>query len=181
MLIELGFAVNTSVNQYPIINVELDGIQYINNQTLDNAGKVTDDNADLQQVIFDTDIIDGLHKLKIQSTNINETFKSQGDFGFQLRSIRINKVDLEWFWKPTVSYNPVPNQGYLDHYIIPQNLVHEIEKHNDVLTHVRRGDYANYINLPGGYIELEFVTPLYKWLLSNNFGNLTTNIRMDFT
>jgi hypothetical protein len=181
MLIELGFAVNTSVNQCPIINVELDGIQYINNQILNNAGKVTDDNADLQQVTFDADIIDGLHKLKIQSTNITETFKTQGDFGFQLRSIRINKVDLEWFWKPTVSYNPVPNQGYLDHYIMPQNLMHEIEEHNGMPMHVRRDDYANYVNLPGGYIELDFVVPLYKWFLSNNFGNLTTNLLMDFT
>lgn len=181
MLIELGFAVNTSVNQYPIINIELDDIQYVNNRVLDNAGKVTDDNANLQKVIFDTDIIDGSHKLKIQSTNISETFKSRGDFGIQLRSIRINKVDLEWFFKPTVSYNPVPNQGYLDQYIIPQNLMHEIEEHNGILTHVRRGDYANYINLPNGHIELEFSTPLYKWFLSNNFGNLTKNLRMDFT
>ncbi len=181
MLIDLGFAVNTSVNHYPAINIELDSTRYITNLALDKAGKVTDDNADLQRVIFNANIADELHKLKIQSTNITETFKSQGDFGIQLRSIRINEVDLEWFWKPTISYNPVPDSGYIDNYIIPKNLEGEIEEHNGILMHVRRGDYANYINLPGGYIELDFVTPLYKWFLSGNFNNLTRSLILDFT
>jgi hypothetical protein len=181
VLIDLGFAVNTSVDQYPTVDIELDGVQLVSNLILDQAGKVDDPLADLQQVILNANNIDGPHRLKIQSTNINENLKTHGDFGFQLRSIKINNIDLEWFWKPTVSYNPVPNQGYIDHYILPQNLSHEIEDHDGVLVHVRRRDFANYINLPNGYIELDFVTPLYQWVLSNNFGNLTQSLIMDFT
>ena len=181
MLIDLGFAVNTCLDQYPIIDIELDGVQHTNNLTLDSAGKVDDPMADLQRVILNVDSTDGPHCLRIQSVNISEDFKTHGDFGFQLCSIKINNIDLEWIWKPTVSYNPVPNKGYIDHYIVPQNLAHEIEEHDGALVHVRRGDFANYINLPGGYIELDFFTPLYQWFLSNNFGNLTQSLIMDFT
>ena len=181
MLLDLGFAVNTSVDQFPTVDIELDGVHLVTDLILDQAGTVDDHTADLQRVILNANDTNGTHRLKIQSTNINENFKTHGDFGFQLRSIKINGTDLEWFWKPTVSYNPVPNQGYIDHYILPQNLAHEIEEHDGVQVHVRRGDFANYINLPNGYIELDFVIPLYQWFLSNNFGNLTQSLIMDFT
>jgi hypothetical protein len=181
VLIDLGFAVNSCVDQYPIINVELDGVQHINNLILDKAGKVDDPLAVLQQVILNVDNTDGHHCLRIQSVNISEDFKNHSDFGVQLRSVKINGTDLEWFGKGTISFNPVPGPGYIDHYVLTHNLMHEIEEHNGILVHVRRGDFANYINLPNGYIELNFVTPLYQWFLKNNFGTLTQNLILDFT
>jgi hypothetical protein len=166
-MIRLGFATNTSIATVPSITVYLDHSVLVKDHALIDAGKVDDPMAQLHWVDIPLVIPDGDHKLEIRAANIDNQYKENGDFGFQLRSIFINKTNLAWFDIPFRSVNPV-TMDYIDSYIKSNNLQHEIIG-ND---HVREGAAANYVNFPNGYISLEFSTPLYYWFLSKKFDKL---------
>lgn len=183
MQIKLGFTVNSQCEQKPIVAVSVDNTVVINSLLLANCGKVDDVNASIQILNFNVDINDaipGTHFIRIQGLNLFDEYKTNGDFGIQVRYIEINGINLEYFFKQFVAYNPIQDQGYVDNYLSPQNKLHELEVINHQLTHVTHGDYANYINLKNGWIDIKFQTPLYNWIIDNNFGAVARSLILDF-
>lgn len=167
-MIKLGFTSNTSVSTVPAVSVRLDGTPLVTNHALVDAGKVDDSAARLHWLDIRCVIPDGHHKLEVHAANIDNDYKKEGDFGFQIRSVIINKTNLAWFDMDFTSYNPV-DMDYVDAYIKPNNLQHEITGGR----HVRHGPAANYVNFANGYVSLEFSCPLYYWFLSKNFDKLS--------
>ena len=173
MNIELGFAINTSVDEYPIVKITVDNIVVVDNLPLNQASEVGDDFSQLQFYSFDTDISDTeikKHVIKVHGLNILPEYKINGDFGFQTRAIKINNVILDQFIKPGITYNTIDNFDYISNFMIPNNLLHELESVKGELMHVSRGYYANYVNSNNGWFELNFETPLYNWIARNNYG-----------
>lgn len=172
MHIELGFAVISHCDVCPAVTVRLDHDVLIRDRSLSDAGSAQDDRAELHWLSLHTDLEPGEHELTIQESNISDSHKQQGDFGWQLRSIVMQGIDLEYFGKPLISRNPIPNQHYVDQYLAPNGFLHEIEQG----VHVRRGRHADFVNMPGGSITLMFMTPLYTWWLQDNFGHMTSSM-----
>jgi hypothetical protein len=183
MQIKLGFTINSHCEQKPIIAVSVDNVLVIDSLLLANCGNVNDLDAVMQILNFNVDIDDttpGTHIIKIQGLNLFDEYKTYGDFGIQVRYIEINEINFEYFFKQFVAYNPIQDQGYVDNYLIPQNKLHELEVINNQLMHVTRGDYANYINLKNGWIDIKFQTPLYNWIIDNDFGAVASSLILDF-
>lgn len=183
MRIELGMTANSCVEEKPSVKVVVDGMTIIENIILDTCGSVDDPAASLQTIIIDAPIDDDLpqeHILQVHAENILDGYKTLGDFGFQVRSIKLDGVDLEWFFKDSTTYNPIIDKNYIDHYLATNDRLHEIESIDGQKMHVVRGDYANYVNMPHGWFELKFQCPLYQWFLERNFGSLTRSLVMEF-
>ena len=183
MQIKLGFTVNSTCEQKPIIAVSIDNEVVIDSLLLANCGKVDDLNALMQILNFNVDINDTIpdtHFIRVQGLNLFDEYKTYGDFGIQVRYVEINGINLEYFFKQFIAYNPIQDQSYVDNYLRPQNKLHELEVINNQLTHVTRGDYDNYINLKNGWIDIKFQTPLYNWIIDNNFGSVASSLILDF-
>lgn len=173
MKFRIGFTANTNCHLTPIVDICVDG-KNIQRVVLNQCSRTEDLSAEIQYVDINAAIDDrvtGSHLLSIHATNITDEHKQNGDFGFQIRYIEINQVVLDWFSKSTTTYNPV-DDGYVNNFIKPNNKLHEIQTINNQLVHVVHGQYANYVNMPNGWFELTFDTPLYNWILNNFFGNL---------
>lgn len=174
LTIDLGFCVRQGNNTlWPCVDVIFNQQTMITNLILNLAGSVDDPSANMQWVHLDTSEFDSdskKHCLKVYEKNIASADKTLGDFGFQIRSIRINGVIMEQFLRPSQVVNPVLEQSYIDEFIRPQQRTHEIKPYRNGLAHIEQGDTANYVNSPGGWFEFNFETPLYQWIVANNFG-----------
>jgi len=184
MQISLGFTQNSAAGEKPRVNIMLNDQVLMNNLLLDNCGCVDDPTAKIQYVTMDSDIDNSVnqeHILKIQGLNLFEYLKtSNTDFGFQVRCLELNGIDMEYFSKVSAAYNPIIDIGYIKNYLEPNDKLCELELINGRLMHVVRGEYANYVNHQGGWVEFKFKTPLYNWLLDINFGNLAKSMIFNF-
>jgi len=175
MNIELGFAVNSEVTEYPIVSITVNNTVITDNLTLNHACKVGSKFGNLQFYNFDINANDNeinQHVIKVQGKNILDKYKTNGDFGFQTRAVKINNVILDQFIKPGITYNTIDNFDYITNFMIPNDLLNELESVNGKLMHVTRGYYANYVNSENGWFELAFETPLYNWIARSNYGKL---------
>jgi hypothetical protein len=184
MKIKLGFAKKSSVIENPHITIEFNGQLIKTDIELDDCGCADDLSAKLQYIEIDApidDSIDSEHWLIIYGLNLFDKYKTNGDFGIQLRYIEINNINLDYFsLKETIAYNPIPDESYIDFYLKKHDKLHELEIIDGKKIHVTRGNYANYINLEHGRIEFKFKTPIYFWLLENNFGKIPEALILDF-
>jgi hypothetical protein len=173
--IELGFCIRTQIETVPEVMVKLNDQDLTGAIALQDAGLVDDLAAPMHWVKILTDF-DETQKngylLKVLALNIDENHKVDGDFGFQIRSIRINGVILEHFLRPGRTYNPIQHYSYVTNFLEPNHRLDEIEILDGVLMHVESGNYANYVNSANGWFELDFSTPIYNWIVDNNFGDL---------
>ena len=174
MIIDLKFTVNNTSDVYPEIAVYYNNKLIIEKIQLINCGNVDDPLAKTQTVSFQIDIDDSNkicdHFIKIQSLNILDKHKVNSDFGFQLRRTVIDKIELSYYNIGLASFNPVTDK-YIETHLKSANKLNEIEFINEKKIHVIRGKWANYVNLTDGWLELKFQTPLYHWLVNNNFGS----------
>jgi hypothetical protein len=171
---KFGFCVSRTNNDTPCVQILIDENSVIDKLYLDQAGTVDDLAATMQWVTINSTIADHVasqHTIRVQALNIDDSKKTCGDFGFQLRSVRINDVILEHFSKNSAVYNPILHSSYITDFLEPNNKLCEIEYIDNRAYHVQRGDYANYVNSKDGWFEMTFDTPLYNWLtVDNNFG-----------
>lgn len=174
MKAKIGFTANTSCHEAPIVDICIDD-RVLKRVLLNRCGRSDDPAAKIQYVNIDLNLNDqtcSTHILSIRAVNISNDVKLNGDFGFQVRYVEINQVIIDWFSKSTTTYNPVTDE-YVRSYIEPNNKTSEIQVLNNQPIHVLHGQYANYVNMPNGWFELVFDTPLYNWVLGNFFGNLS--------
>ena len=173
---KFGFCVRRTSNDTPCIKIDIDNVTVIDNYYLNSAGPVDDSNATMQWLTVNSSIADNViseHTIRVHALNIDDSKKTCGDFGFQLRSIRINDVILEHFSKNSVVYNPILHSSYITDFLEPNNKTDEIEYIDNRACHVQRGDYANYVNSKDGWFEMKFKTPLYNWIaVDNNFATM---------
>jgi hypothetical protein len=175
MNIELGFAISTAIDEYPIVRITFNNSIVADNLVLNQCCNIDNKFGKLQFYNFDVNVNDdeiNHHVIKVQGLNILDKNKINGDFGFQIRAVKINNVILDQFVKPGITYNTINNFDYITHFMIPNNLLHELESVKGELMHVKRGHYANYINSANGWFELDFETPLYNWIARANYGKL---------
>lgn len=168
MLIELYFTASSGVNVQPEIAI------YYNNKL--KTSRVILDDCDLnssvvktKKVALNIDVNCTKHHIKIQSLNILNEYKVDADFGFQLRHVVADGVELGNYGIDYTCVNPA-EKSYIKHFLEPAGRLHELEIINDNAMHVTRGYWANYVNLPNGWLEFEFQTPLYHWILNQQFG-----------
>ena len=150
---------------------------------LDTCGLSDDPHAKMQYATLDSKINDNLpgdHCIRITGLNLFNEYKTHGDFGIQVRYLEINQVNLDYFVKDLIAFNPIQDLGYIKNYLEPQRRTHELVYIDEKPVHVTQGEYANYINLKDGFIEFHFRTPLYQWLLDQDFGQLTRSLLSDF-
>lgn len=171
---EFGFCIRSNNATVPCVKLEIDQVTLVDEYYLTEAGSVDDLDANMHWINIDsliTDQITAQHTIKVYALNNHDDNKIYGDFGFQLRSIRVNGIILEHFLRPGVVYNTITHPSYITEFLQPNGRLHEIEYIDAQPYHVEKGDYANYINSKGGWWEMTFSTPLYKWIaVDNNFG-----------
>jgi hypothetical protein len=171
---EFGFCVRRTDNDTPCIKIDIDNVTVVDKYFLNSAGSVDDLNAAMQWITINSSIADCVvsqHSIRVQALNIDDSKKTCGDFGFQLRSIRINDVILEHFSRNSVVYNPILYSSYITDFLEPNNKTCEIEYIDNHAYHVQRGDYANYVNSKDGWFDMTFKTPIYNWIaVDNNFS-----------
>lgn len=178
MIVDLKFTSNRTIEVAPEIAIYYNDELKKNKIQLSECGSVDDPEAKMQSVIIEIDdskekIQD--HFFKIQSLNIDNKYKTTSDFGFQLRSVIVNGTDLRYYIIDSTSFNPA-DPSYIENYLKSANKLHELETIGGSQVHVNKGMYANYVNLTGGWLELKFQTPLYYWIVRQNFGRQLISI-----
>ena len=170
MLIELHFTANSGVIFRPEIDIYYNGELKISKLVLDNCGSVDDPVAKTKNAVLEINPnVTNNHCIKIQSLNISNEYKTNFDFGFQVRHVVADGVELGTYGVNYTCVNPA-DDSYIEYFVEPLGRLNEIEIINGCAMHVTKGYWANYVNLTGGWIEFEFQTPIYHWLLKQKFG-----------
>jgi len=183
MKIKIGFTTKKSVLEHPIVSISVNNVLVIPELELDACGSADDPSAEIQYVTIDSDIRDDQienHCIRVTGLNLFDKYKVAGDFGVQIRYIELGPVNLDYFTKDLIAYNPIQDLAYVTNYLEPEQRTHELVYIEGKQVHRTQGEYADYINLQDGFIELHFCTPLYQWLLSHDFGHLTRSLLSNF-
>lgn len=173
MKFKLGFTQNSVGDERPIIQIRIDGIVIVDDLIIDQCGSVADITADMKIITCEADIDDnilGSHRISMFGKNLCYPHNKSGDLGVQLRWVEIQGINLDYFYKTGIAYLPANYASNPD----------ELQMVDGRLMQVVAGESANYVNTNDGWTDFIFETPIYNWLLKNNFGKLSSNLLSDW-
>lgn len=181
MNVRIGFSCKSHSSVKPIIRIDCNNRVLISSETLSNASEMDNESPTLHYVNFDiANVLQESNTIKVSELNITHDLKSEGEFGFRVDHIIIDNIDISYFYIGGTVHAPIPNNDINDgfaQYLINNNKGDAIIDVNGNLTFVESGEYVNYVNMPLGHFEFTFKSPVYQWLLSQNFGYSFTILR----
>lgn len=113
-------------------------------------------------ILYDAELIDSIKQIDPETGH-------HEDFGFYIQDIELNEISIENLVYDLGSVN-VPlciesdyeNDGFIQQYLIPENLTENLQLIDEKYWYITNGDY---IHMPNSSYSIEFKTPLYLWLL----------------
>jgi len=166
---------------YPVVTISLNDQVKIENMDLGSCLDQSDN--DFAIIEFNVELDDDLeeeHQIKIQLTNdnhdeiydskiMNEETGFHEDWGFFVSDIELNEISIESLVHtngitsaPLSKIEDSEKDGFIQDYIIPNNMENTLEIIDGRYWYIVSGDY---IHMPDTSYTINFKTPLYLWLL----------------